>query len=84
MATATLSIKGSDSRIELRDGGTHTFGRLGAEDLRMLLLDALLEKACDPEYNEETNRAIFDKLAAMYGVGRRTWSLRGGGAEYCK
>ena len=28
MATATLSIKGSDSRIELRDGGTHTFGRL--------------------------------------------------------
>ena len=28
MATATLSIKGSDSQTELRDGDTHTFGRL--------------------------------------------------------
>lgn len=41
---------------------------LSPDQLRLVMLDVALEQAIDPEYEANTNRALFEQLAACYDV----------------
>jgi ParB/RepB/Spo0J family partition protein len=43
--------------------------KLSPDQLRLVLMDLLLDWACDVEHQVETNRPLFDRLVALYGAG---------------
>ncbi len=43
--------------------------KLAPDQMRLMLMDLLLEWGCDVEYQPEDNRPLFDRLVAMYGTG---------------
>lgn len=47
---------------------------LAPDQMRMVLLDLLLDWACDVEHQPENNRPLFDRLVAMYGTGDESTS----------
>jgi ParB/RepB/Spo0J family partition protein len=42
---------------------------MAPDQMRLMLMDLLLEWGCDVEYQPDDNRPLFDRLVAMYGAG---------------
>lgn len=93
-----LALQGIDWQVEertlARHGITSEMGYdrrsfawldgLAPDTLRVLLMDLLLDQACDVEHEVDSNLALFDLLAGLYGVatdGTSTPSTAGAGAE---
>lgn len=92
-----LALQGVDWQVEERAlakhglddtncnrGSYEWLDKLAPDTLRVLLMDLLLEKACDVEYDVDTNVELFNVMAKLYGVptdGTSTPSIAGAGAE---